>query len=175
MIGQGRWALAAAAAVAVLAAGSAAADIQDKAGVFAKSPEALHEAEAIFARLASSLDVHAYVITLPPLAEAKAVELKAMDVAGREAFWKKTVNSAFAKLPHGERAALRLISEHPGRVQFHFGKQMRVDENGYALLFQRMQNGPDVPPPYRINTVRWFIKNQQARCVNQRLRQANAL
>ena len=123
MVGRGRWALAG----LLLAAGAAVAQIEDHGKLFEKFPEARKDAAAIIERLAKSHDVQAHVVTLPMLAKDAADKIKAMDQKGRDAFWLQRVNTVFQKLPNRDHAALLLISEYPGRVELHLGKQTGVD------------------------------------------------
>ena len=63
----------------------------------------------------------------------------------------------------GERDFAFLDDRDLAAEEFHFGQQMRIQEDGDALLFEVLQNVADVFAADRIDAVAWLVEHQQLR------------
>ena len=58
---------------------------------------------------------------------------------------------------------------------FHFAQFMRGKENGFALVFQALDDFADFHAAQRVEPAGGFVQNQQVGIVDERLREADAL
>ena len=58
---------------------------------------------------------------------------------------------------------------------FHFAQFVRRKENGFALVFQALDDFADLHASQRVEAAGRFVENQQVGIIDQRLREADAL
>ena len=75
---------------------------------------------------------------------------------------------------HGLEFAL-VDDGHAVADGFHFAQFVRRKENGFALVFQALDDFADFHAAQRVQAAGRFVQNQQVGIVDERLREADAL